>query len=757
MSKKYIKNKYIQFIVNKINLFIAFLILFLIIQPISIFAENLNISLNYGINNIAKKGMELPVSITVDNKDSQDFIGSLSLNIYENNNSVYIYRDDLNIGAGSSQILNFDVSISNRLSTITIDVYNRREEIVSTERINIDLSYYSNKLIIGMLTNDYEKYSYIDNILIEDTNIETKIVEVKKNYFSNYIKQLNLIDMLIITDFNYMTLSENELYNLKTFAESGKIVFISQYNNKTNLLPDFINEVYNNKRDLTFRNFEDTISFINTNNMNLFVSPASLTVSPNQTENVNFIRNFLNNATIKNIYSRHIEVNENIIENDYYNIGNLLNIVDKEKLPDIFILSIAIVIYVLILIFGIYVFLRNINKRSLYGKYAVIFSSITFIFLLIFVFRLTEKAAKLTYISIVDINDTSTSEKAFLNFRINDNKNLNFSISNNLSIYPLLKLTKDPIRSFNFLDFNNIKKTTFEDEDNRIYISVENADSLDPSIFVYKNDNYLNDVYNIACSYERFDGNVIGRITNNMGVTIRNAHILMQGKVLDIGDIEPNHSISLSRARVIGAPIGNNEMLADMLTDSTNHNIVKYYLDENIESKYDYALLFGFIDSNATLDINSNDVGNIYGKTLIVTKIYDGKIEGIDDLSGISNDVETLIGYYDKNNNSISGDEQVINMYKFDEKALITKIYLEPIESYDYGKLESNVPFYGDIYVYNYKTNQYDALNENIILYDELNKYLSEKNEVIFMYNPLSRDPLYRMISLPIPRAIASN
>lgn len=741
------------------NLFkIFFVIIFSLILINNIYAENLNVSFNYGLNNVARSGIELPVNLIVDNKDSQDFTGKLALNIYENNQSVFVYANDLNIGANSSQILNFNISLSNKVNTLTVDIYNKREEIVLQDRTNIDLSNYNYKLIVGILSNDYEKYSYIDNVLIENTNVETKIVKIEPNYFENNFKLLNLIDMLIITDFNYNSFSNNQLYNLKTFAETGKPIFMSKYSkNKNTDFPEFINSYINNSNRISIKNFANLINYINANGMNIFIAPFLLNMSQSQSINLNFIKNFLNDNFVESVIKRYVRFDENTIENDYYNIGNLLNIVDKEKLPDIFILSIVIVIYVLILVIGIYGLLRNIDKRASFGKYLLVFSSVIFILILFFLFNITEKSASLTYISIVDINNNNTNEKAFLNFRINDNKDLNFSVDDKISLYPLLKLTNEPIRSFNFLDFNNLKKTTFEDYDDRMHITVENANNLDPSIFVYNNDNYLNDVYNIACQYQRFDGAVTGRIANNMGLTIRNAHILMQGKILDIGDIEPNYSISLSRARVYGAPVGNNEMLADMLADTSNHNILKYYLDENVKGNYDYALFFGFIDTNATLDIKSNDVGNIYGKTLIVLKINDSKVAGINDLSGLNNSIENIQGFYNVDNNSIRGDEQVINKYHFDENALISKIYIEPIESYDYGTLDANVPFYGDIYVYNVITNQYDVLNENTIQYDELNKYLTNKNEIIFAYTPTSRDPLYRMISLPIPRAIAAN
>ena len=85
----------------------------------------------------------------------------------------------------------------------------------------------------------------------------------------------------------------------------------------------------------------------------------------------------------------------------------------------------------------------------------------------------------------------------------------------------------------------------------------------------------------------------------------------------------------------------------------------------------------------------------------------------------------------------------------------ISKIYFEGIDSYDHGSLESYVPFYGEILAYNYHNNTYEEIVNNTIDIDTLDNYLMPNNRIIVKFNPLSRDPLYRKISVPIMRAIA--
>lgn len=746
-------------LLKKIVLFFAICIIYILYFSLEAFSENLNLSFKYGFNNIAKPNSELPIELIIENRDQNDFVGYLNFNIYENNNSVYIYRTDLSIPQKETIIRELKISLNSSMNTITIDIYNNRDEIILNERTNIDLSGFNNKLFVGILTDNASLYSYIDGLSINEAGVETKLIEVSLDDIENKSGLLNLLDLLIITDFDYSRFNIKHSYNLQKFTETGKPIIVSNnFMLRMNdvALPDFVNNYHNEAISIKIKNTNLESEFIDSNGMNILILPSSLNALMNSNGSLDFFINLINTSCIARVLSGYINNNNLYIINDYYDIYNLLNIIDKQKLPDIILLTALVVLYILVITVAIYVFLRNINRRELYGKFVIIFSLIFTIIIFIFGFSTVRKNTFLTYINIVDIKDSITNDKAFLNFRTSESGNYSFDTDASHVLIPLLRSSKEPIKSMNFIDIDSIKRTIISTILGRRQVEVENASSFDSNVFIYENRNYLNDVYNINCSFERFDGNVRGRVTNNMNTKIYNANLLMHGKILKIGDIDPNYSVSLNRLDVIGAPIGNNEMLADILADESNHNIIKYYLDENVNGYFDNAILLGFIDNNSAIDIVSNSVGEIYGKTLLAIRINDSKMEGIYDLSSLENDVNNFEGFYDVNNNSIRGDETVINTYCFDKDALISQIYFEGIDNYDQGNLESNVPFYGEIYVYNNLQKEYDLLSNNRILYDELNRFLSSDNNITVKFVPSSRDPLYREISLPVLRAIAS-
>ena len=720
----------------------------------STFAENVNINLNYGINKVAKKGSELPIELSVENRDTQDFKGYLTINVYENNYSVFVYRIDVDISARSTSVYNRTISITNTSNTVIINLYNRKEELVANERTNIDLSFYNENLIIGIISSEYNTLSYLDNLLLTNSTIQTKIVPIDVEKIKDNKNYLDTIDMLIISDYDVDSLDylNDSLYSL---INNSKPIFVGlgkEYGDKS--IPSFIHNVDSAKK-------VNNISLgVNVNKLHLdggivvIVSDSFTDIGKLRDADKKFVE--LLEKCVDEQWILKLSNNYNsYVNNDYYNIGNILNIVDKKKLPDIFIITVLLVFYITFLTIIIYVFLRNINMREQYGKYAVAFSIVYTILMVSIGYSVMKKNTFLTYISIVNIKDANTKETAFLNFRTSENGNYSFDTSTRIKLNPVLQNNREPIVGYNFMDSKLIKSTIFYEEGDRKIISVENAKDFDSNIFVYENSNYLNDIYNLDCSFRRFDGEITGRITNKMNITIKNASILLFGKIVQIGDIEPNRSISLSRATNIGAPIGNNLMISDIISDDSNRNIIKYYLDDNVLGYYDYGLLFGFIDNNGTIDINSGDVGDVYGRTLLVTKINKEASLDIVDSCLLENNVNTVEGYYDYDTNTINGDMEVVNEYSLEEMNDVSKIYFERIDNYDHGALESYVPFYGEILAFNYTTNNYEEIQNNAIDSNKISNYLMPNKHIIIKYNPLSRDPLYRKISLPVPRAIA--
>ena len=437
--------------------------------------------------------------------------------------------------------------------------------------------------------------------------------------------------------------------------------------------------------------------------------------------------------------------------NDYYSLKNLVDEIDNSKIPNIIYIAIILISYLLILTLVLFGILRNIRK----SKYYCFFSAglgILFLFFM-YLFSLSTKRDNtfLSYVSLVEVNDFSSNETSILNFKTSDNNNYSFQTNANNLLYPINRINNEPILSLDFINQNNVKTTRIHQDKNMINVDISNAVNFDSNIFIYENRNYISDKYKIDLTMKSFDGKISGRIHNNMNIDIHDASIYSFGKVIYIGEIKANSSVPINMNRVFNAPIGNNSMCSELMCYYPNTKLIEYYLNNNIKQYFDSVYLFCFIDNSETIDITSDYIKDKNGKTLIIKRSnINNQNDNLTDLCVFSHKVNNLQGDYNERNNSISGENEVINEYEISNNININKIYFENLSNYDIGKLNYNVPFYGDIYIYNYKANRYEIINNN-----QINDYFDEyiyDNKFRVSFVPNAKDILYRNLSLPIIR-----
>lgn len=781
-------------IVNPINVFNKIFMCFLfgiifvmtvLVNVDNVMAENINISFSYGIDNVAKSGTELPIKMEIENKDIRDFVGYIELNVYESNDSVYTYKMDLEIKENEKQNKNTSISISGRQSYIVIDICNDRDEIVATERAIIDLSIYMDKLVIGVVTDDFENITYLENIQVNDNNQRTKIVEIRDDDIVNNRSLLDNIDLLIITGVDLTKRSDTLNFEIENYIKNGKRTIVSLGGiNGAYALPNILYKklmgpTYDTNYFLdgainvrvTFFEFDGAtkleeldkyicIEKITNDDLNILCLPFCLNDLSKYNNGYSIGKKTIDSiidygSENTDIYD--VDINNNSASNDYFEIKNLLNLIDKNNLPDTFKIIFILTLYMLFIVIIIYAFLRNINARFLYGICVVICSVIWTILMVQNRFTIIKKNVFMNYISIVDLKENSDKETAFLNIRTNETGNYSFSTDLNNRINPIIEPLTMDMFNIDFINAKIARQTVFEKNDEKKIVTVINAKDFDSNLFSYEKVANVKNAYNINLNVEYFDGKVSGKIINNMDQKLTNVYILLFGKILDVGDIDAKDSVILTKTKKINAPIGNNYMLSHMLSKSDNYRIVEYYLNTNIHKYYDYAYLIGFIDSNSTIDIQSEKIENKFGKTMIVKRTTLKSKVYRNDKCLLENVVVNMEGNYDYNNNTITGENDVINKYSLENYRNIEKIYFEEMDNYEIGNINYTVPFSGEISLYNINTNKYDLLIGKEIDSEKLKNYLDVDNDITIKFAPYKQDPLYRLQSLPILRGIVIN
>ena len=775
-------------ILKKINLFFIMIFIYIICIYNDSFCVDLKPSLHYGIKNIAKINQLVPLTVSIENRDNDNFKGKLFVNHYENNDSLNQYEFDIDLAGGIIFNKTFDVYLTNNINTFYIQVIDNKGETYLNERYNIDLSSSDNKVIIGVLTNDDSVLEMFNDIYLYDYTMSTKSVKITEEDYIENKNLLNIVDLLVISNIDVENITAGMDIAINNYYISGNPIILATGKNGDNSIPlCFKNLIsrpsFNQEYFINFNSFINNtnndigniikIELYNydfTNNTIIFKQDDINLISMIRNNNINLLNTSFDlgsiavlkdsSLIITRILEETFENNRVINEqemigntNDYYNLKNLVDEIDNSKIPNIVYIAVILITYLLLLTLVLFGVLRNMRIAKKYCYYSAALG-VVFIIIMYFISLKTRRDNSfLSYISLVEVNDYSSKETSILDFKTTDNNSFSFETNANNLLYPINKINKEPILSLDFINQNNVKTTRIHQDKNIIKVDINNAMSFDSNIFRYENRNYISDKYTIDLDVKLFDGKITGRIHNNMNIDLHDASIYSFGKVIYIGNIKANSSVPINVNRMFNAPIGNNSMCSELMCYYPNTKLIEYYLNNNIKQYFDSVYLFCFIDNSQTIDITSNSLSDKNGKTLIIKRsAINNTSDNMIDLCVFLNRIVNLEGDYNEKNNSISGDNEVINEYEINSNYNINKIYFENLSNYDIGKLNHNVPFYGDIYIYNYKANRYEIVNNNQIV-EYFDEYINN-NKLRVSFVPNAKDILYRNISLPIIRYI---
>ena len=143
----------------------------------------------YGYDNVAKSGRFLPLDILLDNTREIDFNGVLSVTSrepdydgYSNSSQVkydaYRYEFPISIEAGKSLEKKLNISLSSRLDVMYINLYDENGKQVLSKRLKMDLDTQTAQLFIGVVSDEPEKLSYLDQVGVNYSMLRTKTIDL---------------------------------------------------------------------------------------------------------------------------------------------------------------------------------------------------------------------------------------------------------------------------------------------------------------------------------------------------------------------------------------------------------------------------------------------------------------------------------------------------------------------------------------------------------------------------------------------------
>lgn len=191
--------------------------------------DKIKLKVEAGIDSVYKIGNEVPINISIEN-NLKDINGELQIEVdtsqIENQNNVVLYSQNINIPNNSSKDISLNIPIVKYLTQIKVNIVEGKN-ILFEKTISIPGGNNYENVIIGVLSDNYDSVSYMNNIKLDvSRNFTVKNVKLSEKNFPNDSDVLNNLNIIIINDFDTSKLNTEQYEAMKKWIMNGGMLLI---------------------------------------------------------------------------------------------------------------------------------------------------------------------------------------------------------------------------------------------------------------------------------------------------------------------------------------------------------------------------------------------------------------------------------------------------------------------------------------------------------------------------------------------------
>lgn len=713
---------------------------------------NINLKASYGVDGRYKINSKTPINLVITN-NGVEFQGKIQIEtLVPDTNKYDLNTESINIAKNTTKSLWYNINIVNKFKVRLITDNN---EVIHEETINVNKGRLNDgDILVGVLTDDFNGLNYISNINVNMNNNpdmgNKKLipVSISEGVIEKNSKSLDVIDMIIINNYDTLKLTEDNITNLNQWISNGGILVVGTGENYKKVIGGINNKIINGtfsesiSRDMSIgesnvnvlavkMNIEDSMSLFEDNNFisKVIKKNGQVIVFPWDLAAEKISKSSENNLVWGEITSDFNNKIDNSREG-FWNLNSLLSTVKDIGLPSFQLMIILFIIYILIIGVLIYIVLKRLNKRD-YVWLLIPIISIGFTVLIYFIgsnSRVQDIIANKVNIVSVDL-DGQTKIESYLGVLtaksrkivIEEPEDINLNLIEYDNYYNRYN-NNYPSNENATMRLNMIK------EGDKTYYNFGEVSSFSPEVFQVSNFNTTFEPLEQELKF--YSGKLRGYITNNLGCDIKKLVVMTPYKIWDLGSLPSGEKISVEDSDKFTSALNMWEITNKIRDDNYNNG------NKNKDSKK-YELrtceLLDYLYNSSMYDNNKNT-----SKLIAVTEKeveYDLKVNGKAPLNKndtiFINDINisyksedgtieypygyfvpyimeqsNVDGHYDPNERTISGNLELILSYQLQEEDVV-------IEGINFQKnySQGSSKMKGEYKIYNYKIKDYEVLN----------------------------------------------
>ncbi len=756
-------------------------------------SDDIKLDISYGYDDSAKGGRYLPIHISYTAASDYSFDGQVAILVQESDKTTYSYSYPLSLSASEEKRKDYYIPIGYDANRILVKLIDSSEKEVASRLIKLNTDGNNAILNIGILSDSPNDLSYFDNMSINYGMLRTNTIELSSDTFPDNTRGLDLLDIIVISDYKIRNLREQQSRALMDWVSSGKVLIMGTGNRVDDTLgryaPELLDDMYespaNTDIDLSTnpQKNQDETTLVNVpyvdvalhgGNVVMYSNGQPLLTTVNKSNGIIAVAGYdfvdvkeyalTNNnyvdtliSTIlgqSRIYNIANQLRDDSTEN-YNSVQNLINVGDASKLPQINLYYIGIIAYVLLIGPGVYVFLKQ-RDLSIYYKRAVIALSIICVCIIYAMgIRTRFTDTFYHYASILDTDEDAVNDTTLINITNPYNISYDVNINKKYNIRPITAIDEADSTSTQ-LDTGALEDIAISYGEDSTGIKINDVGAFTPKFFRLESTDVNLEGAGFDGYISVFEDSIEGEITNNCAYDITNAAVILYGRLILIGDMKAGETKTLEGAKAYNIPLKESFSVGRIITgldsfdspEVTNSdymsamektNIIAYYIDNYLGGYSADARIIAFSRDSIDRDILVGATLESSGNTMLTSAIsVDEKQDDRIYRSALMKSPQVISGSYDEESNKLYSTDPLVLSYNIGGDIDIDRINIEQVSSEvigDTGAEQFNY-FSGNIELYNYTTGDYDSLPADTkqLTSSQLNDYLTPGNNIIIRY-----------------------
>ena len=256
-------------------------------------------------------------------------------------------------------------------------------------------------------------------------------------------------------------------------------------------------------------------------------------------------------------------------DNTFQNIEPILNTSETKKLPPMTVYTLFIFAYIILIGPAMYIYLRYKSLAIYYRKCIFLCSLVFLIIIVIYNGRTRFSSTFYNYVTVYDAGEADVSESTYVNIKNPYNKPYQVVVDSNYKVVPIIS---DESKEYERKSLTNNATISIDSEDYVKNISISkigafssNILKLDKTIENRNREGFTGDI-------NFLQDNLSLSITNNYKYKVKNATLILYGKIALLGEFEPGETKEIENCHTINIPLTNFDITSKIITGLENEN-----------------------------------------------------------------------------------------------------------------------------------------------------------------------------------------